>query len=67
MEKHDCLRTGQTVMEMMTELAHPRGRVVVIVTHDSRVLHFADRIVKSEDAAVADANESSIVPPMSLA
>ncbi len=55
--------TGQTVMEMMTELAHQRGRAVVIVTHDSRVLHFADRIVKIEDGAIAATNESSIVPP----
>jgi putative ABC transport system ATP-binding protein len=55
--------TGQTVMEMMTELAHQRGRAVVIVTHDSRVLHFADRIVKIEDGAIAPGNESSMVPP----
>jgi len=70
--------TGRTVMEMMTELAHQRGRAVVIVTHDSRVLHFADRTVKIEDGAIAGANESSVVPaelltqsfsqaPMSLA
>jgi putative ABC transport system ATP-binding protein len=45
--------TGKTVMEMMTELAHKRGRAVVIVTHDSRVLGFADRIVKIEDGAIA--------------
>lgn len=45
--------TGRTVMEMMSELAHQRGRAVVIVTHDSRVLHFADRIVKIEDGAIA--------------
>ena len=40
-------------MEMMSELAHKRGRAVVIVTHDSRVLDFADRIVKIEDGAIA--------------
>jgi putative ABC transport system ATP-binding protein len=45
--------TGRNVMEMMSELAHQRGRAVVIVTHDSRVLHFADRIVKIEDGAIA--------------
>ena len=45
--------TGKTVMEMMSELAHKRGRAVVIVTHDSRVLTFADRIVKIEDGAIA--------------
>jgi putative ABC transport system ATP-binding protein len=45
--------TGRTVMEMMSDLAHKRGRSVVIVTHDSRVLSFADRIVKIEDGAIA--------------
>ena len=38
--------TGRNVMEMMSGLAHTRGRAVVIVTHDSRVLNFADRIVQ---------------------
>jgi len=57
--------TGQTVMEMMSELAHQRGRAVVIVTHDSRVVKFADRIVRIEDGAVA-APESSDIPPALL-
>src|SRR5262249_59617890 len=45
--------TGRTVMEMMSELAHKRGRAVVIVTHDSRVVNFADRIVRIEDGMIA--------------
>src|SRR5579863_3564807 len=59
--------TGRNVMEMMSDLAHQRGRAVVIVTHDSRVLSFADRIVKIEDGAVAKAEESDIVPAELLA
>jgi len=55
-------QTGRTVMEMMSELAHKRGRAVVIVTHDSRVLSFADRIVKIEDGAIAAAAEVESVP-----
>lgn len=47
--------TGRNVMEMMSELAHQRERAVVIVTHDSRVLGFADRIVKIEDGLVTPA------------
>jgi putative ABC transport system ATP-binding protein len=54
--------TGRTVMEMMSELAHKRGRAVVIVTHDSRVMSFADRIVKIEDGAIAAAPEPELVP-----
>src|SRR5215475_10632672 len=55
--------TGRTVMEMMSELAHKRNRAVVIVTHDSRVLSFADRIVKIEDGAIAG-NDSSHLEPV---
>jgi putative ABC transport system ATP-binding protein len=46
--------TGHTVIEMMRDLAHERGRVVVIVTHDARVLPLADRIVRIEDGLIAD-------------
>jgi len=55
--------TGRNVMEMMSELAHRRGRAVVIVTHDSRVLNFADRIVRIEDGAIASNTEAEMVPP----
>ena len=59
--------TGRNVMEMMSELAHRRGRAVVIVTHDSRVLGFADRIVKIEDGMVARVDESHDVPTVLVA
>ncbi len=54
--------TGRNVMEMMSDLAHRRGRAVVVVSHDSRVLSFADRIVKIEDGAIAKVPESETVP-----
>ena len=59
--------TGRNVMGMMSELAHQRGRAVVIVTHDSRVVSFADRIVKIEDGAIAAPDEVEMVPPGLLA
>jgi putative ABC transport system ATP-binding protein len=55
--------TGRNVMEMMSDLAHKRGRAVVIVTHDSRVLNFADRIIRIEDGAIARNTEAEMVPP----
>ncbi|MGA7080442.1 MAG: ABC transporter ATP-binding protein [Terriglobales bacterium] len=55
--------TGKNVMEMMSELAHKRNRAVVIVTHDSRVLSFADRVVKIEDGVIAGA-ESAVPEPV---
>jgi putative ABC transport system ATP-binding protein len=59
--------TGRNVMEMMSELAHKRGRAVVIVTHDSRVVSFADRIVRIEDGMISKAGEPEAVPPALLA
>jgi putative ABC transport system ATP-binding protein len=58
--------TGRNVMEMMSDLAHKRDRAVVIVTHDSRVLNFADRIVRIEDGAIARNTEAEMVPPALL-
>ena len=63
-------QTGRTVMEMMARLAHERGRAVVIVTHDSRVLSFADRIVRIEDGLIAHSSiakkrpESEVSPEL---
>jgi putative ABC transport system ATP-binding protein len=56
--------TGQNVMERMSELAHRYHRAVVIVTHDSRVVGFADRIVEIEDGAIAgpEATRREAVP-----
>jgi len=59
--------TGRNVMEMMRDLAHKRERAVVIVTHDSRVLNFADRIVQIEDGTVARPREFEPVPSAMLA
>ncbi len=49
--------SGQKVMEILTMLARERGRAVVIVTHDNRVLHHADRIVHIEDGQIANSTE----------
>lgn len=48
-------KTGQNVMELMAELAHKRGRAVAIVTHDNRILEYADRIVRIEDGRIVEA------------
>jgi putative ABC transport system ATP-binding protein len=45
--------TGRNVMEIMRTLAHRHDRAVVIVTHDPRMLDFADRIVHIEDGVIA--------------
>lgn len=45
--------TGRNMIAMMSELAHRNGRAVVIVTHDSRLLEFADRTIQIEDGLIA--------------
>jgi len=50
-------QSGKTVMEILAGLARKRNRAVVIVTHDSRVLHYADRIVHIQDGRIEDQPE----------
>jgi putative ABC transport system ATP-binding protein len=47
--------TGKTIVEMMAKLAHDENRAVVIVTHDNRLIDYADRIVRLEDGRIANA------------
>lgn len=44
---------GKAVVEMLSELAHKQNRAVVVVTHDNRIVDYADRIVRIEDGRVA--------------
>jgi putative ABC transport system ATP-binding protein len=46
--------SGRQVMAMLQGLAHERGRAVVVVSHDSRVLEFGNRIVRIEDGRLVD-------------
>ncbi|NWF83293.1 MAG: ABC transporter ATP-binding protein [Bryobacteraceae bacterium] len=50
-------QSGQTVMEILAGLARERNRSVVMVTHDNRVLHYADRIIRIEDGLIAEDSE----------
>ena len=47
-------QSGRAVIELLRELAHARGRAVVLVTHDNRILEFADRIVHIEDGKIRE-------------
>ncbi len=44
--------SGHTVMQLFQRLARERGRAVVIVTHDSRMQTYANRIVRMADGRV---------------
>jgi putative ABC transport system ATP-binding protein len=48
--------SGKTVMEILSGMARERERAVVIVTHDPRVLNYADRVVHIADGRIAQVN-----------
>jgi putative ABC transport system ATP-binding protein len=43
---------GQAIMTILASIARNHGRAVLVVTHDTRLLEFADRIVYIEDGAL---------------
>ena len=47
-------RTGQAIMKLIRQVALQPDRVVVVVTHDPRVVNFGDRIITLEDGLVAE-------------
>jgi putative ABC transport system ATP-binding protein len=44
--------SGRVVMDMLRDLAKTRGRAVAIVSHDNRIISYADRVVRIEDGRV---------------
>ena len=44
--------TGHAVMELLTKVAVRDDRAVIVVTHDSRVFEFADRIAHMDDGRI---------------
>jgi putative ABC transport system ATP-binding protein len=45
-------KAGQEVMAILHDIAAQPGRAVLIVTHDTRTFHYADRIVGLEDGRI---------------
>jgi putative ABC transport system ATP-binding protein len=45
-------QSGHTVMKLLRNVAVQPGRAVIVVTHDSRVFEFGDRIVTMSDGQV---------------
>jgi len=50
--------TGHKVLELLREVAVGPDRALVIVSHDSRIFDFADRIARMDDGKIAE-----ITPP----
>lgn len=52
---------GQQVMELLKTLTVRHGRTAIVVTHDSRIFPFADRIIWLEDGRVTRTTERRAV------
>ncbi|MBD2463538.1 DevA family ABC transporter ATP-binding protein [Oscillatoria sp. FACHB-1407] len=51
-------KSGRDVVELMEKLAKEQGCTILLVTHDSRILDLADRIVYMEDGCLVDADSA---------
>jgi putative ABC transport system ATP-binding protein len=47
-------RLGEQVMELITEEVKGRGTAAILVTHDERMTHYADRVVHIVDGRLSD-------------
>ncbi len=45
-------KTGHSIVALLKEIAQNSHRSVILVTHDSRIFHFADRIVEMDDGRI---------------
>ncbi|UOA06924.1 ABC transporter ATP-binding protein [Methylobacter sp. S3L5C] len=52
--------TGRNVMELLKAVAMQKDRTLVIVTHDTRIFDFADRIAEMDDGHIVKVKESKI-------
>lgn len=44
--------SGLKVMDLMKELASQEGRSMLVVTHDNRIFHYADRMITMDDGRI---------------
>ncbi|MDP1975697.1 MAG: ABC transporter ATP-binding protein [Alphaproteobacteria bacterium] len=45
-------QTGQKIMKIMKKITQEQERTLIVVTHDIRIYHFADRIALMEDGKI---------------
>jgi putative ABC transport system ATP-binding protein len=60
--------SGRTVLEILRGLAREAGRAIVLVTHDTRALAYADRIVSIEDGRLREGahDHESVREPIAI-
>ena len=53
-------KTGHRVMELLSQVAVRSDRAVIVVTHDSRVFEFGDRVVHMNDGRIERVDEREV-------
>ena len=43
---------GQAIMKVLAQIAKDQARAVLVVTHDPRIVPFANRIIRIEDGCI---------------
>ena len=56
---------GEAVMELLASTAVQPGRAVIVVTHDTRVFHFAHTIAQLDDGRIVDVRPGGKTVPAS--
>lgn len=51
--------TGHKVMQLLHRLGRAEDRALIVVTHDSRIFEFADRIAHMEDGRISEVSKSA--------
>ena len=52
-------KTGHAVMQILRDIANDKKRAVLVVTHDNRIYHFADRILEMSDGRITGEHKPS--------
>jgi putative ABC transport system ATP-binding protein len=55
--------TGQAVMELLRQVSSRQDRAVIVVTHDSRIFSFADRIASMSDGIIVKVEDNASTTP----
>jgi putative ABC transport system ATP-binding protein len=53
---------GRAIMEILAQAAHQHDRAVLVVTHDPRIVPFADRIIRIEDGLLVERSNEDEAP-----
>jgi putative ABC transport system ATP-binding protein len=56
--------SGRKTVELLRGLAKDRKTTVVVVTHDSRILGYADRVVQLEDGKIGQTTLNQVSSPV---